>query len=169
MSTVIFGVLLTYNIVMGNYVMAPLNILIALGVLVLSVLLNAFMGFFFTMFIKTNQAFGAVSTILGTLIGFLMGIYVPMGNLPTTIQSIIHFFPQSHTALLFRQLFVEGVGETAFADIPADYLQELQESLGIIYVINDYQLTRWNSVAILAGTAVFFFLLSAWRISRKYV
>jgi len=169
MSLIIFVVLISYNAIMGNHVMSALNMLIGLGVLLLSVLLNAFMIFFFTMYIKTNQAFGAISTILGTLIGFMMGIYVPMGDLPGPIQSLIRFFPQSHTTVLFRQLFVDGIAEDAFSHIPAEYLQEFQESMGVLYVINGYQLTMMDSVLILAGTSVVFFLLSVWRMSRRYV
>ena len=169
MSMIIFIVLISYNAVMGNHVMSALNMLITTGVLLLSVLLNAFMIFFFTMFIKTNQAFGAISTILGTLIGFMMGIYVPMGDLPGPIQTLIRFFPQSHTTMLFRQLFIEGIAEEAFSHIPAEYLQEFQEATGVIYVINGYQLTMMDSVLILAGAAIIFFLLSIWRMSRRYV
>jgi len=169
MSMIIFVVLISYNAVMGNHVMSALNMLITTGILLLSVLLNACMIFFFTMFIKTNQAFAAISTVLGTLIGFMMGIYVPMGNLPDTIQTLIRFFPQSHTTMLFRQLFIDGIAEDAFSHIPPEYLQEFQEAMGVVYVINGYQLTRMDSVLILAGAALLFFLLSAWRMSRRYV
>ncbi|MCL2372783.1 MAG: ABC transporter permease [Defluviitaleaceae bacterium] len=169
MSMIIFVVLVAYNAVMGNHVMSVLNMVITTGILLLSVLLNAFMIFFFTMYIKTNQAFGAISTILGTLIGFMMGIYVPMGDLPNSIQSLIRFFPQSHTTMLFRQLFIEGIAENAFSHIPAEDLLEFQEAMGVIYVINGYQLTMMDSVLILAGATVLFFLLSVWRMSRRYV
>ena len=169
MSMIIFVVLISYNAVMGNHVMSALNMLITMGVLLLSVLLNAFMIFFFTMFVKTNQAFSAISTILGTLIGFMMGIYVPMGDLPETIQMLIRFFPQSHTTVLFRQLFVDGIAEEAFAHIPAEYMMEFQEAMGVIYVINGRQLTMLDSVLVLAGASILFFALSVWRMSRRYV
>jgi len=169
MSTIIFVVLVSYNAIMGNHVMSAVNMLLAMGVLLLSVLLNAFMIFFFTMYIKTNQAFGAISTILGTLIGFMMGIYVPMGNLPDSVQTLIRFFPQSHTTLLFRQLFIDGIAEDAYSHIPPEQLQEFQEAMGVVYVINGYQLTMIDSVLILAGATLLFFLLSIWRMSKRYV
>ena len=169
MSMIIFIVLISYNAIMGNHVMSALNMLITTGVLLLSVLLNAFMIFFFTMFIKTNQSFGAISTILGTLIGFMMGIYVPMGNLPGAIQTLIRFFPQSHTTVLFRQLFIDGIADEAFVHVPAEYLQAFQEATGVIYVINGHQLSMMDSVLVLAGATVVFFALSIWRMSRRYV
>jgi len=99
----------------------------------------------------------------------MMGIYVPMGDLPGPIQSLIRFFPQSHTTVLFRQLFIDGIAEDALSHIPAEYLQEFQESMGVLYVINGHQLTMMDSVLVLAGTSVVFFLLSVWRMSRRYV
>jgi len=169
MSLIVFIVLNIYNGIMGNHVMSALNQLKTVGILVLSVLLNACMIFFFATFVKTNQAFGAMSTILGTLIGFMMGIYVPMGYLPPPIQTVIRFFPQSHTVLLFRQRFIDGIAEHAFSHIPAEYLQEFQESMGVIYVINGHELTAMNSVIILAVVSLVFFGLSIWRASKKYV
>ncbi|MCL2865886.1 MAG: ABC transporter permease [Lachnospiraceae bacterium] len=169
MSVIIFVVLISYNAIIGSHVMSVLNMLKTIGVILLSVLLNAFMIFFFTMFIKTNQAFAAISTILGTLIGFMMGIYVPMGELPGVVQSLIRFFPQSYTTKLFRRLFIDGIAEDAFSHIPAQYLQQFQEDMGVIYVINGYQLTMFDGVLVLAATSIIFFFLSVWRMSRRYV
>jgi len=169
MSMIIFIVLVSYNAVIGGHMMSALNMLKVTGVLLLSVMLNAFMIFFFTMFIKTNQAFGAISTILGTLIGFMMGIYVPMGDLPGPIQTLIRFFPQSHTTVLFRQLFMEDIAYDAFSHIPTEYLQSFQEATGVIYVINGHQLTMLDSVLVLVGATILFFFLSILRISRRHV
>jgi multidrug/hemolysin transport system permease protein len=169
MSMIVFIVLMLYNILMGNHVMSAINMLKVTGILVLSVSLNAFMIFFFATYVKTNQAFGAMSTILGTLIGFMLGIYVPMGQLPASIQNVIRFFPQSHIALLFRQLFIDGIADDAFSHIPAEYLQEFQESMGVVYVINGYQLTMMDSILVLAGVSLVFFALSIWRATKKYV
>jgi len=168
MSIIIFIILTLYNAIIGDHMMSAFNMLKVMGVLLFSVMLNAFMLFFFTTFIKTNQAFNAVATIMGTLIGFLMGIYVPIGVLPTPVQSVIRFFPQSHTTMLFRQFYLEGIAEDAFSHIPIEYFQEFQESMGVVYVINDYQLTSLDSVLILGGAALCFLVLSILRASKKH-
>lgn len=36
--------------------------------------------------LKTMSAFSGLSTIVGTLIGFLAGIYIPIGLLPPYLQ-----------------------------------------------------------------------------------
>ena len=165
MSVIILIILTLYNALIGGHVMSALNLLKVMGVLLFSVMLNAFTLFFLTTFIKTSQAFNAISTIIGTLIGFLMGIYVPIGTLPSPVQSVIRFFPQSHTTVLFRQFFLEGIAEDAFA--MTEYAQYFQESMGVVYVINDYQLTRLDSVLILGIATLCFLALSIWRMSRK--
>ena len=166
MSMIIFIILTIYGAILGNGMMTILNMLKVIGVLLFSVMLNAFVLFFLTTFIKTNQAFNAVSTIMGTLIGFLMGIYVPIGTLPTSVQRVIQFFPQSHTTMLFRQFYLESVMEDAFTAV--EYSEYFQESMGVVYVINDYQFTRLDSVLILAGAAICFLILSILRASKKH-
>lgn len=166
MSMIIFIILTLYSALIGDHVMSIFNMLRVIGVLLLSVMLNAFMLFFFTTFIKTSQAFNAISTMMGTLIGFLMGIYVPIGTLPTPVQRFIQFFPQSHTTLLFRQFFLAGIAEDAF---PAtEYAQYFRESMGVVYVINDYQFTRLDSLLILGAAALCFLILSIWRVSKRH-
>jgi multidrug/hemolysin transport system permease protein len=38
-------------------------------------------------------AFGTLSTIVGTLVGFLAGIYLPVGAMPKGVQSVMKFIP----------------------------------------------------------------------------
>jgi len=165
MSVIIFIILILYSALIGDHMMSVLTMLKVLGVLLFSVMLNAFMLFFMTTFIKTNQAFNAISTMMGTLIGFLMGIYVPIGLLPTPVQRVIQFFPQSHTTMLFRQFFLEGISEDTF--YPVEYFQYFQESMGIVYIINDSQFTRLGSVLFLGMAALCFLILSIWRASKN--
>ncbi|MCK7485767.1 MAG: hypothetical protein MZU97_09620 [Bacillus subtilis] len=48
---------------------------------ILSVSASSAFVFFITTFLKTANAFSTVSTILGTIVGFLTGAYIPMGVL----------------------------------------------------------------------------------------
>jgi len=165
MSIIIFIILIMYGALIGDQMMSALTILKVLAVLLFSVMLNAFMLFFMTTFIKTSQAFNAISTIMGTLIGFLMGIYVPIGSLPTSVQRIIQFFPQSHITMLFRQFFLEGISEDAFYSV--ELFEYFRESMGVVYVINDSQFTRLGSVLFLGVSALCFLILSIWRASKS--
>ncbi len=138
-----------------------------LVLLLISALCNTAMLSFLISFFKSNNAFGTASSIIGTLIGFLTGIYLPIGMLPEGIQFIIKIFPVSHAALLLRQVMMEVPMHTVFAGAPAATVESFQQEMGVLFKMGDTAMSTWTSIAILLGTAVVFYGLSIWRYSRK--
>lgn len=138
-----------------------------LGLILLNTLTNTAMVGFIVSFFSSQNSFSTASTIVGTLIGFLTGIYLPIGNLPEAVQYIVKLFPVSHGAALFRQVMMEQSINAAFAGAPTEILDNFKESMGIIYRFGEYTITSFESVVILIGTAVVFYLLSVWNMSRK--
>lgn len=134
-----------------------------LGLIFLSTLASGAMIFFLVSFFKTQNSFGVASTVMGSLIGFLMGIYVPIGVLPRAVQTVIKFFPISHAAALFRQVFMEVPMTASFAGAPPEMVEEFMTSLGVVYQIGDSTVSYSASVMILGATAVLFFALGVWR------
>ncbi|HWR24313.1 MAG TPA: ABC transporter permease [Feifaniaceae bacterium] len=135
--------------------------------LLISALCNTAMLSFLISFFKSNNAFGTASSIIGTLIGFLTGIYMPIGMLPEGIQFIIKIFPVSHAALLLRQVMMEAPMQTVFAGAPAEAVEGFREEMGMLFKMGDTAMTPWTSIAILLGTALVFYGLSIWRYSKK--
>ncbi len=137
------------------------------GLILLNAITNIAMMGFIVSFFNNQNSFSTASTIVGTLIGFLTGIYLPIGNLPGFAQNIIKLFPPSYGAALFRQVMMEKQIGTAFAGAPLGELDGFKEYMGIIYRFGDHTITPLGSIAILAGTALVFYLLSVWSMSRK--
>jgi multidrug/hemolysin transport system permease protein len=65
---------------------------------------------------KSINAFSTASSIVGTLIGFITGIYIPIGSVPEAVQMVIKIFPPSHAAVLFRSVMMEQAEKITFAD-----------------------------------------------------
>lgn len=139
------------------------------GLILLNTMTNTTMVGFIVSFFSSQNTFSTASTIVGTLIGFLTGIYLPIGNLPEAVQYIVKLFPASHGAALFRQVMMENSISTAFAGVPLEKLDSFKASMGIIYRFGEYTITPLESVAILMGTALVFYLLSVWNMSRKII
>src|SRR5699024_586005 len=51
-------------------------------IIILSVCASGSMVLFIVSFLQTSNSFSAVSMVIGTLLGFLAGIYIPIGNFP---------------------------------------------------------------------------------------
>lgn len=137
------------------------------GLILLSVLSNTAMMGFVVSFFKSQNAFAVASTVIGTLIGFLAGIYLPIGMLPKAVQVVVKVFPPSHAALLFRQVIMAGPTATSFAGIPAQYLDAFNENMGATFQIGDMAVTPWMSVAFLLIVAVIFYGLSIVNMARR--
>lgn len=149
-----------YIMIYGGPIIGLVTFIKLLGLIVLNVLTSSSMIFLIIMFIKTSTAYSTFSTILGTLIGFLMGIYVPIGNLPTLVQTIIMFFPTSHAGVLFRYVMMEDSMAKVFTGAPAGELESLQEFLGVRYFVGGEPLPIYLHFVILIATMVLFYGVS---------
>ncbi|MCM3757239.1 ABC transporter permease [Sporosarcina aquimarina] len=163
-------VLLTANAVFffsGDEMLTILQLLKVIGVISLSVISSSSMILLLVSFFKTVKAFAAASTVIGTLLGFLAGIYIPIGNLPAYLQTIIKFFPTSHSAALFRQILMEQPMKETFAQAPVSAKQEFLQDMGVFYEINGSLTSPMFSVLYLTGVAVLFSILAVVLLKRK--
>ncbi|WOV86850.1 ABC transporter permease [Sporosarcina oncorhynchi] len=151
----------------GEPMMALLTIFKATGIILLSVLTAASMIALLVTFFKTSNAFAAISTVVGTLLGFLAGIYIPIGNLPSYLQGIIKVFPLSHPAALLRQTLMEAPLEKAFAGAPADMQTGFEKTMGVFFELNGNTVPPLYSVLYLIGITILFFSLTVWVMRLK--
>jgi len=174
-STLVVGVIMTivallfaelYIVGSGGEFLPWASFLKVLGLIFLSTMASGSMMFFLVSFFKTQNSFGVASTVLGTLIGFLMGIYVPIGVLPGSVQTVIKFFPISHAAALFRQVFMEVPLSVSFAGAPLEMVEGFQTSLGVVYKFGTSTVSSMTSLLILVVTSLVFFALGVWRMMK---
>lgn len=151
----------------GGSILTLFELLQVILIMLLSVFASSAMVFFMVSFFKSVNAFTTASTVLGTMIGFVTGIYIPIGNLPSAVQFIIKIFPISHAGALFRQVMMARPIEAAFAGAPVSMVGEFEQEMGVSFNFGGESLGPWGSVAILAVTAVVFFALATWNMSRK--
>lgn len=138
-----------------------------LALLLIAVLLSSILNLFIVLFIHSETAFSTVNTIIGTMIGFLCGIYVPIGALPSAVQSVIHYFPVSHVALLLRQTLMESSLDTVFAGA-ATFEKSYKLNYGVVYEIGNTIISPMNSVLFIIGTIIVVGTLAGIVYKRKY-
>lgn len=160
-----------YIMANGGAVLSFTSILKALGVIILDDLAVTAMIMFMAMFIQSEKAYSAICTVIGTIAGFIMGIYIPIGSLPESVGMAIRCFPISHAGSMLRQIFMEEAFDTCFKSVPAevapDVITQVKEELGVYYSFGDHIVTGFESVLILAVTALVFFILTAVAARKK--
>ena len=167
MCVITFVLAEIYIVANGGELLPVHGIVKVFGLILLSVLSSSAMVFFLVSFFSSTNAFATASTVIGTLIGFLTGIYIPIGNLPDAVQLIVKIFPVTHAGVLFRQVFMSEPLETAFSDLPANAGASFKEELGIILKFGDQTFQASGHILVLVGVTVIFFGLAVWNISRK--
>jgi multidrug/hemolysin transport system permease protein len=83
------------------------------------------------------------------------------------VQTVIKVFPVSHAAVLFRQVLMEVPLQASFDGIPADHLNSFKEYMGVTFSFGGSEASPFVSIAVLIGTAVLFYSLSLWNMSRR--
>lgn len=156
-----------YIISNGGELLSIEALLKVLALIILQILSSGFILFLVVSFMKTASAFGALSTILGTLIGFLTGIYIPIGNLPVYVQNVVKVFPPAHTGALLRMIMMEQAEKITFAGAPKEIIEEFHLSLGVSFKIGDTMISPTISIVYLLIVTIVFFLLAVLRLSRK--
>ena len=128
---------------------------------------SSLMMFYIVSWFKSINAFTTASTLVGTLIGFLTGIYIPIGSLPEAVQFVIKIFPPSHAALLFRSIMMEQAEKITFADAPMAALENFRQTFGVSFKVGDTILGSYASILYILIFMIIFFVLSITKMSQK--
>lgn len=167
MSIVALIVIEAYIVIGGGSLLSFASIVQVLLLIMLSAFSNTAILFFIASFFKSQNAFATASTIIGTLIGFLTGIYLPIGQLPSVVQMVVKLFPPSHAALLLRQAIMAAPLSDAFAGAPVQAAAQFKQTMGVTFDIGGKTLMPIISILVLVATALVFYALTLWRVGRK--
>jgi multidrug/hemolysin transport system permease protein len=176
MSSFIIGMIMSiaalivaeiYILANGGNLITLVPLLKLFGVMMLSVFAGSSMVFFIASFFKSNNAFATASTIIGTLIGFLTGIYIPIGSLPSAVQTAIKIFPISHAGALFRQIMMAVPMSIAFKNAPLQAISGFKQAMGVVFYVGGKELSPLVNILVLVATGIVFYTLAVIRISIK--
>ncbi|MDR0309404.1 MAG: ABC transporter permease [Candidatus Methanoplasma sp.] len=175
LSTFIVGILLSflalafaeaYIVSNGGSLLGAAQFAAVIGIILLSVMSASAVMFLIALFITSNNSYSMISSIIGTLIGFITGVFIPMSMLPAAMCSLIKIVPASHSASLFRQVMMEKPMEAMAGMLPEDITQ-FELDMGVRFEFGDTLITPEISVLILAAVAAVFFVIAVLRISMK--
>jgi multidrug/hemolysin transport system permease protein len=166
MTAIVVVVSQLYTLIRGNALMTPAELLTTLGyVAISSAAFSAVSGFVVT-FMKSNSAFSALSTIVGTIIGFLAGAYIPSGALPAGVVNFMNALPFAQSAMLMRQPFTAQSLEALTGGQP-EAVAAMNEFYGIAIKVGDFSVTNGIALGALALVFAVFTLLSSYRLARS--
>ena len=135
--------------------------------IILNTLVATLILFCISLFFKSLNAYSVFNSILGTLIGFLAGILIPIGELSSVFQTVVKVFPFSHSASLFRRILMEEPIKTVFEWAEPSTVQNFRQTMGIDLMFNGSPITDSASILYLIISGVVCLAISIVRLKRK--
>jgi len=172
------GAIMTFVALIGALLYINLNGNVSFGFqdyarLILTVFLSTLaanaMAFIVVVTAKNIHAYSALTSVIGTLIGFLMGIYIPIGQLPETVRWVVRLFPLSHAASMFRQTLANSQLNYLFSGVPIEYLEEFRLFFGVTFNYGEFYSNFWFSALVLLLTIIVFYGIGLILITRRKV
>ena len=119
------------------------------------------------MFAKTEAAWSGLGTVIGTLVGFLGGIYLPIGTLSEGIGNAMKCLPVIYGAAAFRDIMTEDIAAVMVEGVPADFISEYKQAMGIELLVGDNAVSSGMCAVILAVCGIVFLAAGAAVTSRS--
>lgn len=99
--------------------------------------------------VRSSSAWAGIATLVGTLVGFLGAVYVPMGNLPEGVRAVLKCLPILHGASLMREICCKEALTQTFADMPEQLVSSYEEYMGISIVMKDNVVITGHSILLM--------------------
>lgn len=138
-----------------------------IGLFVLSIMSFSSFFFFISLSMKSQNAFSLLSTLVGTLIGFLGGIYIPIGVLSINVRNVMNTLPIAHAVTLMRRIYMTGAVDKVFSNAPTEAYNSYANVFGLNANIGDFCFNSTEMLLSLISFGIVFFILSALKLSKS--
>lgn len=120
-----------YGIIKGMEAFSLITHVQLIGLILVNSFVYAAFMYLLAMVAKTEGAWSGIGTVIGTLVGFLGGIYIPIGSLSPAIGNLMKCTPIIYGTSMFRSVMTEAIAEVTFAGTPEEVLKEYELVTGI--------------------------------------
>ena len=166
MSLIALVICLAYLVAVGCPLSAA-GVAECIVLLVPSALTGSVIVYAMVSFIRSTGAFSGFFTVVSVMIGFLSGIYMPMGTMPEAMQVVGTLVPASQMAALFREaLCSEALGDV-FSGAPADVLEGFRTDMGFDLALGGFEFSAVASLVYSLAVAALFMAIAVMAVRRS--
>lgn len=158
-----------YIVSQGGEFLNFISLLKIIGLMLFSIMTFSSFFFYISIFIKTRNAYGTLSTLVGTFIGFLGGIYIPIGVLGNSVQTFMSALPTAHAVTIMRRIYMEGAIDQVFGNAPETYYNDYAKIYGLNVSIGGFEMNNWHMLLSMAIFMIIFYLLSIIKLSKSKI
>lgn len=138
-----------YMVLKGHPLLAPTDFAKLFGMIALNVFVYAAIGYLLALCVHSTSGWSGLLTVVGTLVGFLGGVYLPMSMLPEGVADVLKCLPVLHGAAMMREVCTKDAIAETFAGLPDVATGQFREQMGISIFRNGGQVTLQNQILFL--------------------
>ena len=106
-------------------------------------------------------------TIVGTLVGFVGAIYLPMSMLPEGVSKVLKCLPVLHGAAMMRMICTKDAIDQTFAGLPEIAGNTFRAQMGVSIFMGDREIVLFDQILFLVVCAIIAIIASAWITKRR--
>lgn len=166
MSTIVLALSVVYLGLVDGVWLTSATLLRIAGIAVLCCVAFTALSAFAVSFLSTAGSFSALSTIVGTVLGFIAGAFIPVGSLPSGVANFINALPFGQAGMLLRREFTTDTLPTMTGGASAAN-EQIRETYGIDALVGDWMVPASFAIGALVVLAIVCTVLSAIRIRAR--
>lgn len=143
-----------YFLMQGYPLLALDNLVKLCGIIALNTFTFSALGYLLALFVHSAKAWSGMLTIIGTLVGFAGGIYLPIDSLSGQVQNVLKYLPVIHGASMMRKVCTEDAIRVTFEGLPDVAGDIFREAMGITLTDGEGIITLGRQVCILLLYAI---------------
>lgn len=116
-------------------------------------------------FVHTSSAYGGLTTVIGSLMGFLAAIYVPYGGMPDMLQDIIRFVPAFQGSSAIREVMMRR--EIQWFGCDDAVKNGYSEYMGLVVRYGDHTVSSMGKVLYLFAAGFVLLGIAIFALNRK--
>lgn len=155
-----------YCIIQGGEVFSALAHFQLIGMIAVNSFTYAALMYLAAVLVKTQGAWSGLGTVVGTLVGFLGGIYIPIGSFAEEIATVLKFTPVMYGTKVFRSIMTRDICTELFSGAPEALRSEYLEYMGVQLDFMGMEVSSAACVVLMLACGVVF--LAAGAFATKY-
>ncbi len=165
MTTLTFILGQVFLILTGGTALSLASYGLVMGYILLSSAVFSALSFLMISFIKSTASVNAVNTIVGTLLGFLAGIYVPFAAFSDSVANVLKLNPAAQMVVLFRGVLMEPAMDMVFKNAPTGIQENYMRVYGVSLEIFEVIWPSWWTILYMVGFGVIVLGISILRLN----
>ena len=156
-----------YMVFSGKGLLPVSTLMVMCGMIFLNTFVYASIGYLLAMFIHSYSAWGGMLTIVGTLVGFAGGIYLPLSSFSERIQTVLKCLPVLQGVSMMRKVCLEEVTEITFEGMPSQAVEIFQERMGVTLTAGERLISLGEQFSILAFYGIIAVMIAVFFNKRR--